>query len=1728
MDRFLPFAIDITRALAEIHRLGLVHSNLQPSTIVVHTDDGIRLTASRETEHRVACPYASAVSENCDSTLAYIAPEQLSGTGWPTDRRSNFYSLGVIFYQMVVGALPFNAEDPSGWIHCHVARRPIDPCQRLVTVPSTVSTIIMRLLAKTPQERYQTAAGIISDLERCLKAWIATFDIMPFELAADDTPDELAIPDKLYGRDRELATMIDCLDRVARTGIPELLLIAGYSGTGKSALVEAMRKAVTPSRTLFASGKFEQYQENVPYATLIQALQTLVHSLLSKNESELTLWRSQFLQALGVHGELITTLIPDLVLIIGTQPPAPTLPLLQAQVRFHSVFQRFIGVFAQPEHPLVIFLDDLQWLDTATLELLEDLVLRAELKHLLLIGAYRDNEIASNQTLLSMLERVKAGATRVSEITLGPLKHDPLVMMLSETLRTASREVGKLAELIRSKTGANPYFVIQFLTMLAENSLIAFDHDRMRWVWDADRISTQRHTENVVELMIAKLGRLPDACHDALRLLACIGNAANMTTLSWIFEVDIEGVDALLWPARRQELVHRNAEGYRFSHDRVQEAALSRVPEPMLAQAKLRIGRLLLRHTPTDQREGSIFDIVNQLNYAVELIVRSDERVKLAELNLIAGRRAKASVAYASALNYFQAGSALINAQTWATHRELSFALEFHLAECEFVTGELAYAGPRLAALHERALTNAESSAVTCLRGEIYVTKGQHGRAVAVAVDYLRHTGCDWSDHPSSQDVWREHQRLRRRLRTRPIDTLRELPPMTQSTACATMEVLLQLAPAALAYDDNLLCLSVCRMVNLSLEYGSSDGACAAYVWAGVVLGPYLGDYKTGFRFAQLGLDLVDQRAIERFKARAYLLFGAHVNPWTRHCRDGLPLLEQAFKQANDIGDVTFAGYSCCNSVSTLLACGETLDFVERRAEFGLAYAREHGFRYVAELIIPQLQLIRMLRGALPVLGHFDSIEFNEPAYELQLQGHAIASCWYWIRKLQARYLAGDFHAALHAASSAAPLLWTSTSSLERVEYHFYSALAHAALSYNDDTAESTQHNQSVLQHHHQLAQWAENTPENFEDRAALVAAEIARSEGRTLDAMHLYERSVECARAHGFIHHEAIANELAADFYTEIGFQSIARTYIRESRHCYLRWGAMAKVTQLEARFPETLERLETTGTRSPSPTARLELDTVIKVSQAISGETIHDRLIDTLMRTAMEHAGAEKAVLLLMDAENYQMVAHATIREEAIEVQTEHPAGVLNAVPESVLRYVTRLGESVILDDASAPNTFSDDPYLNQNRVRSLLCLPLINRTRLIGLLYLENNLAARVFTTDKLAILKLVALQAAISLENTRLYRDIEERESRIQRLVQSDVICILIWDLDGRIIDANDAFLNMLQYDRADLQAGLRWFDMTPPDWQAVHLQSEAQELQSTGAMRAREKEFFRKDGSRVPVLIGAAVFESTPNQGVAYILDLTDLKHAEARARENEQRYRSVQIELAHANRRSTMGQLAGSIAHEINQPITATVINAQAALREMQNAKPDQREISDALKSIIKDGNRAGDIITRIRNLIKNSPASDDLLEINEPIQEVIELTQSEAKYKTISILAELGDSLPMVRGDKVQLQQVMLNLIVNAFEAMSTSESGPRHLFIRTVATQEPGVSVTVRDTGPGLMSQLFDEAFDAFFTTKPSGLGMGLSICRSIIESHGGKIWASPSQPHGVTFQFTLPAAE
>jgi len=1373
LKRFLRCGIALAAALSHVHRCGLVHRDIKPSNVIVNASmDHAWLTgfgiASRLPRQRQPADPPEFIS----GTLAYMAPEQTGRMNRSIDSRSDLYALGITLYEQLTGSLPFIASDPMEWIHCHIAKQPLPPAERLRDIPHCVSAIVCKLLAKAPEERYQTAAGVEHDLRRCLADWDHGRGIHDFPLGKRDRPDRLVIPEKLYGREREIETLLASFDSVVQSGKPELVLVSGYSGIGKSSVVNELHKVLVPPRGLFASGKFDQYKRDIPYSTLAQAFRGLIRQLLGKSEAELHQWRESFHEVLGPNGQLMVDLVPELKVIIGERAPVPELPPARAQHRFQLVFRRFIGVFARPEHPLALFLDDLQWLDAATLDLIEDLVTQQDVQYLLLIGAYRDNEVDSTHPLMRKLDAIRGAGALVHEIILAPLGCEDLGRLIADAIHVDPGSVTELAQLVHNKTGGNPFFAIQFLSALAEEKLVAFDDGTADWSWNLERIHAKGYTDNVVDLMVRKLARLPVATQTLLSKLACLGNIASTATLGLVQGTSAEQVDGDLWEAVRHELIERLDGSYKFIHDRIHEAAYSLIPEESRPEEHLRIGRLLLQHTPPEKHEENIFDIVNHLNRGALLIASREEREELAELDLIAGKRAKASTAYAAALNYLQAGVELLPDDRWSRCHEVTFALELNRAECEFLTGNMAAAEKHLVELSTFATGAVEEASVACVRIDVYIALARSDEAIEIALDYLRRRGIDWSPHPTPAEVQREYERIWSLLGTREIEQIVDLPPMTDPESLATLDVIMKLVVPANFTDKNLFSLGACKTINLSLEKGKSDGAWFASTWIATIAGPGFGDYQASFRFGQLGYEQVEQRDLKRFQPACYFTWGGIVLNWRKPYRAGREPLRRAFAVANEIGDVNFALFSSSVLISNLLAAGDPLAEVQHEAELNLVCAQNARFGFMVDLAMALLGLIRTLRGLTPAFGRFNDGDFDEGQFEDHLstdRGVSFPKCWYWIRKLQARFFGGDYATALDAAAKAQELLWSQPTELARSEHSFFSALAHAASCDRLNAGECSQHLEAMAGRHRHLEILAENCPENYAHRAALVGAEIARLKGQPIEAMDLYEQALRSAKANGFVHDEAIAYERAAAFHRERGFDEFAELYLRNARACYASWGADGKVRQLDQVYPNLKQNQS-----MPDPTSTitalvegLDLATVIRVSQAVSGEIVLEKLVDIVMRKAMEHAGADRGVLVLRQDNHLQVKAEAITDGDSVAVVAlEEPVSPA-AVPISVLRYVQRTREQVIIDDASVPNSFSTDEYLREKRSRSVACLPLLKQGELVALLYLENKLASNVFTQARLKILEVLASQAAISLENSRLYHEIQRAERAVRR-------------------------------------------------------------------------------------------------------------------------------------------------------------------------------------------------------------------------------------------------------------------------------------------------------------------------------------------------------------------------
>jgi predicted ATPase len=942
---FLRIAISLAGALRQAHARGLVHKDIKPANILVDMASGRAWLTGFGIASRL--PRERAYPEPPDAiagTLAYMAPEQTGRMNRSIDARSDLYSLGVTFYEMLTGTLPFTADDPMEWVHCHVARQPVPPVERTVAVPRALSVITMKLLAKTAEERYQTAAGVEADLRRCLAEWESHGRIESFRLAVHDVSDRLLIPERLYGRDREIETLLACFDRVVTRGTPELVLVSGFSGIGKSSVVHELHQVLVPLRGLFASGKFDQYKRNIPYVTLAQAFQSLVRSLLSRSEAELGGWRDSFSEALGSNGQLIVNLVPELEHVVGKQPPVAELPPQEAKNRFQMVFRRFLGVFARKEHPLALFLDDLQWLDSATLDLLEHLVTHPEVQHLLLVAAYRDNEVGPSHPLIRTLEAIRETDARVHEIVLAPLGLGDVDRLIADSLHCEPDRGRSLAQLVQEKTGGNPFFAIQFLFALADEGLLWFNAVAGIWAWDIDPIRAKNYTDNVVDLMVRKLMRLSITTQDALKNLACLGNMAEIGMLSIVCEKNQEAMHAALWEAVRAGLIVHQDSNYKFLHDRIQQAAYSLIPEAHRAEVHLRLGRMILASLTADDLTEQLFEVANHFNRSSELLVDRTEKAEIARLNLRSGRKAKASAAYASARTYFASGIALLDEEDWTGLHELTFSLSLERARCELLSGNLETAEQLIAELQRRATSNLEFADASCLKMDLHILEREHRQAVDSALECLRRFGIDLQVHPTFEQVQAVYETIWQTLDGRPIESLIDLPLVNNPQVQAAMQVLSVLAAPATMTDFRLFCLLACRMAIIGIQHGICGATAHGWALVGTVLGSVFHRYGEGYRFAKVACDLVEKHGFIAYQPRVYHATGT-VAFWTQPIGTAIHFMRATSRTAIEAGDLTFTCYGMNQTVTGLLLRNDLLDAVWRESEMALGFARSAKFR---------------------------------------------------------------------------------------------------------------------------------------------------------------------------------------------------------------------------------------------------------------------------------------------------------------------------------------------------------------------------------------------------------------------------------------------------------------------------------------------------------------------------------------------------------------------------------------------------------------------------------------------------------------------------------------------------------------------------------------------------------------------------------------------------------------
>ena len=1358
LARFLELAVALASTLAEIHLRGVIHKDLKPSNIIVTPSGEPRIidfgaATLQRTEHVDAAP-----THLLEGTLAYMSPEQTGRMNRAVDYRTDFYSLGVTFYELLTGARPFQGRDALEWFHAHMAQQPRPPHELVASIPPVLSAIVMRCLAKVAEERYQSAEGLRHDLAECVEG-LRRGALELFVLGKRDIPSRFQLPQRLYGRDTHVATLLRGFERVVRGGRPELILVRGYSGIGKSSVVHELHKPVVQRRGLFLSGKFDQLQRDVPYATLAQALRGLVQHLLVGTDEEVGRWRERLRVALQGNGQVIVDLVPQLALLMGPQPAVPELPPAEAQRRFNQVFLQFLGVFATAEHPLVLFLDDLQWADLASLRLLHFLLTEEEAPPVLWIGAYRDNEVSPSHPLMMTLGEVRKANSPVTDLQLEPLSLEQLQHLVGDALPGAEAELlVPLSEQVHEKTGGNPFFLLQLLQALHHDGLLSRTPGG-GWRWDAEGVRAKGYSDNIVDFMARNLHQLPASTQHLLPLAACVGNSFPLGMLALIAGLEAGEVEQRLAPALQEGLVVRSdSEQYRFLHDRIQQAAHALIPEGERKAIHLRIGRLLLERLSPEEVREKLFEIVSQLNTGGELISSPEERHRLARLNAEAGWKAQASSAHGSAASYLSMAFALIPGDPWETDPELAFKVQLAQASSELVSGHFAQTRGLLEGLRSRARRRVDIAAVYGLRHEVHLIAGEIEASVTCLLECLALLGMPMDPHPSRQEVVAAHEEVQALLGGRPIESLVELPLMTDADMKPVMSVLARLFPSAYFTDNNLLVLHVCRMVSLSLRYGNTNESVIAYSSLGVLLGQFFKRYQEGYAYGTLACALVDRYNLTHERVRA--LFNMEmIGYWCRPLAVAHEYALSAFQNALQTNNYLYACYIVGHVVWNRQAMGHPLDDVYQDAVARMDFMRKTGFVGVVDTTLIVLRYMQQLRGHSPTFGTLDGEGFDEKALEASLSPAHMSSmvCQYWLSKMQARFMCGSYAEAREAGDKAAAFIWSFIGIIPLLDFHLFRALTLAACCEGAAEEERQRYLEAAETHWQQLAEWADNCPETFRALERLVFAELARLRGRLDQALPAYEEALRAAREHGFIQHVALVCELAANFYRKRQASFIAEAYARQAREAYAQWGAHGKVQQLDALWPALVSPAApasaTTTTSTSTESREIDVLSVVKAQQAISSEIVLERLVSTLVRVATENAGAQRGALLLP-------------RGDTLVVEADTESASETALPWTLLSYVRRTHEPVLIADAAAPHPFSGEPYLEHSGAKSVLCLPLMRQESLSGVMYLENRFASGVFTPERTLLLGQLASQAAISIENARLYAELQRTEAALR--------------------------------------------------------------------------------------------------------------------------------------------------------------------------------------------------------------------------------------------------------------------------------------------------------------------------------------------------------------------------
>lgn len=1367
LETLLNIFTRLSEILGHIHEKNILHKDIKPQNILYNKDQDILKIG----DFGISLEFTGITNEVynpkvIEGTLAYMSPEQTGRMNCPVDYRTDLYSLGISFYEMLTGRVPFISSDPMELIHAHIAKVPLYPHILNPSVPKAVSDIVMKLLSKSPDERYQNSFGVMEDLSECRRRLKAEGNIQPFPLGRHDVSRAFTLPQILVGRKKQIGILEVSLDRVVK-GAVEVLLVAGEPGVGKSSLVNEMNRLIVDKKGYYIAGKYNQYQKQIPYSSIIQAFQALTPQLLSESEDNLREWKQKLMKALGANGKIITDAIPEVELIIGKQPDLPELGPEETENRFNLVLKNFIKTFAAGEHPLVMFLDDLQWTDRASLNLIQSVVTDQELSHFFLIGAYRDNETPEHHPLMLVADEIKAKGVWLNSMTLDVLSDPDVTRFLASFLKCGEEDVAQLAKIIHAKTLGNPFFINQFVKTLYDQHYLKLDAQK-GWVWDADDIASMQVTDNVVDLMTEKIVRLSDTALTTIKVCSCIGDTFDIELVSGVMGLSYADAFRTVDELIRTSLINTHKKMYRFQHDRIQEAAYSLIPGEEREAIHLKVGQRLLQLTPPDEIPSRCFAIVDQFNQAKTLITSDEQRYKIAQLNLSAGVKAKESTAYEAASSYLKSGMDLLPESSWKDKYTLTYDLYKERMEAEHLGRNFEESERLFAEINRKARDRKDRARVYYTMILLYTTIGKINEALDLGIEGVKMFGIKLSKDCGKLPVIMEIIRIKKNLKKVPIEDILNYFVCTDEDTIAKCELYGAVGLPAYYANPNLFAHTILKGINGDFVHGLVHTSAFGFIAIATILCMELGDFDTAYRLGEMALKLNEKMDDKRHAAKVHFVFGYMIMHWSRPLKDCLEYFDKAYRIGLETGDFLYCGNAINVSFGIRLLMGENIDRILEE------HGRYRDFQdnvkdpFVATQFHLYAKYCLYLKGVTRTLSVDEEGNDNYDAIvdEARKQGNMLGVFILLLRKQQAAFQYGHFDIAYETGFELDSLLEYPKGSYFLVEHLFYRSMSLLAVYAEKQPKEQRKIMKIVSSHKKKLKKWLVSASENITQKYTLICAEEAAVTKKPLEAADLYRKAIRLARDQGYINMEAIANERAAMFYLSKSYDEIARVYLEAAHKCYEKWGAQGKTRDLEESFP-FLKAVEishrsnrdsgftTTATGTAFNSTLLDLTTVMKVSQTISSEIMIDRLLESIMTMAVMNAGAQKGFLILDKDGNLTIEAARTEDGRDMSVTPPMPLDICNELSSAIVHYVQRRKESVILGNAAAEGEFKNDPYVLSKKCKSVLAMPILKKGNVFGILYMENNLIPNAFTSERLELLKIIATQAAISIENARLF-------------------------------------------------------------------------------------------------------------------------------------------------------------------------------------------------------------------------------------------------------------------------------------------------------------------------------------------------------------------------------------